>query len=112
MVQFLQILKQFYAVAQKAGKGVYRLYPFLVLIGSGIYLSDGGEQFLALVYIFSAIGLVVILFHVGRKAMFPYLVLEQAVKRAVSGSTGAGLVVLAILILLAAMVLSAALVLA
>lgn len=74
-------------------KELKRLWPQLVVIAVAFLVCDpSGSQLVAAAYRLSMLSLIVIVVHVGRKALFPYIDLETFTSKAKTEATGAGLV--------------------
>lgn len=84
-----------------------RLWPMIAVVLAGVLVFGDTAQLAVQLYQLSMVGLVVIVFHVGRKTLFPYLDLSRFCETAEENGIGSGLVVLGMFLFLAAMIVAA-----
>lgn len=78
-----------------------RVLPWLIVIlVSFLWLDQEALQIKAQLYRLSMVALVVVLIHIGRKMLFPYLKFEQAVTKISESATALALLVFGLFIFL------------
>lgn len=74
-------------------KEVKRMSPQLVVIGLAVlFIDKEATQLFATLYRLSMLALIIIIMHIGRKALFPYLDLETIVSKSREEPIGAAIV--------------------
>lgn len=83
-----------------------RVWPLLGVIVTTLLIIGDNAQLIVQLYDLSMVAMVVVVAHLVRKAMFPYVDLSRIVTRAENSGTGAGLIFLAVIMLLSVIILS------
>ncbi|MCE5333769.1 MAG: hypothetical protein LLG06_04185 [Desulfobacteraceae bacterium] len=88
----------------RSAKELYKVFPFVVFILlNAVYLGDASQLKLALYYL-TVITLTVLVFHVGRKFMYPTVSIEAHCRKALDeGNAASAMIVITFLGFQAAM---------
>lgn len=88
----------------KLKREILRVLPLLFIILLSVGIFGDIEHLNMQLYQMSMVGLVIIIFHVTRKSLFPYLDLEEHEERAKKNAIGSAIVYAATMMFLAIMI--------